>query len=293
MSITKGALYVVATPIGNLADMTTRGTEVLAAVDLIAAEDTRHSAPLLRHFSINTPCQALHEHNEKAICARIIARLQSGESVALISDAGTPLVSDPGYHLVSAAHECSLPIIPIPGACALITALSASGLPTNRFSYEGFLPAKSSARKRHLETLADDPRTLVFYEAPHRIKASLADMQEVFGGGRVAVLGRELTKRFETIRRDSLAELLSWVEADPNQQKGEIVVLVHGAAKEAQSTETAEGERVLRLLLAELPLKQAVSLTTTITGGKRNALYRSAMVINNEDSACTDQAGPD
>lgn len=272
-----GTLYVVATPIGNLGDMTPRAIAVLQQVDLIAAEDTRHSGPLLQHFGITTSCIACHDHNERQIAAGLVERIQRGESIALISDAGTPLVSDPGYHLVRTAREAGVPVVPIPGASAMIAALSVSGLPSDRFSFEGFLPAKSAARRQRLQTLVDDSRTLIFYESTHRIEESLADMAEVFGVDRYAVIAREITKRFETVHGDTLANLIAWIDADANQTKGEFVVMVHGAEEREASEIDAESERVLKLLLEELPVKQAAALAAKITGAKKNALYQFAL----------------
>lgn len=272
-----GTLYVVATPIGNLGDMTPRAIEVLQQADLIAAEDTRHSAPLLRHFAIHTPVIACHEHNERQIAAAVVERLLRGESVALISDAGTPLVSDPGFHLVRSAREAGVAVVPVPGASAMVVALSASGLPSDRFVFEGFLPAKPAARRQHLEALAEEGRTLIFYESTHRIQESLADMAAEFGAERYAVIARELTKRFETIRGGALQDLIAWIAADANQLKGEFVVMVHGAAGCEGGEIDAEAERVLRLLLEELPVKQAAALAAKITGTKKNALYQFAV----------------
>lgn len=273
MSIEAGVLYIVATPIGNLGDLSPRAAEVLSKVDHIAAEDTRHSAGLLRHFSITTPLFALHEHNEREKSAALIKRLSGGESIALISDAGTPLISDPGYILVRDAQRAGLRVVPIPGPSALITALSASGLPTDRFCFEGFLPAKSGPRRKQLELLRDESRTLMFYESPHRILDCLADMSIVFGEEREAVLARELTKTFETIRHASLGELQEWVAGDANQQKGEFVLLLHGAASAEQDDER-EGRRVAEVLAEELPLKQAAALAARISGARKNALYQ-------------------
>ncbi|WP_416141000.1 16S rRNA (cytidine(1402)-2'-O)-methyltransferase [Marinimicrobium sp. C6131] len=274
---TAGVLYVVATPIGNLADMVPRAVEILQSVALIAAEDTRHSARLLSHFSISTPCVAYHDHTEIERTAKILDRVEAGESVALISDAGTPLVSDPGYRLVRTARERGLTVVPVPGACALVAALSASGLPSDRFSFEGFPPAKASARRQWLEALSGESRTLIFYEAPHRVLASLDTMAEVFGGDREAVIARELTKTFETIRLAPLAELVEFVRADSNQQRGEIVLMVAGASTRLESALDAEAERVMGILLEELPVKQAAALGAKITGVKKNALYQWAL----------------
>ncbi len=276
----ESALYVVSTPIGNLDDITPRALQVLSGVDLIAAEDTRHSGRLLQNFSVATRTMALHDHNERQVCDRLIERLQSGESIALISDAGTPLVNDPGYHLVYAAHQNRIKVIPVVGACAAIAALSVSGLASDRFAYEGFLPAKSGARVHRLETLKDEIRTLIFYEAPHRIIASLESLVLVMGHEREATLARELTKRFETVRQAPLGELLEWVRSDPNQQKGEIVLVVQGAPDRG-SEEGIDSEvlRILTLLLDDLPTKQAAALAAKITGLKKNILYKEALQI--------------
>ncbi len=274
MSIEAGSLYIVATPIGNLGDMSPRAIEVLQGVDHIAAEDTRHSAPLLRHFGISTPMLALHDHNERQISKTVIDRLLAGERIALISDAGTPLISDPGFHLARLAHQAGVKVVPIPGPSALIAALSAAGLPTDSFVFEGFLPAKRVARRKQLERLVEEVRTLAFYESPHRIVECLEDMREVFGAQREAVLARELTKKFETIKSASLETLFAFVRSDSNQQKGEFVLLVAGAAAAGKSELSAETCRIARLLGAELPLKQAASLAAQITGAKKNALYK-------------------
>ena len=265
---------MVATPIGNLGDISTRALEILRQVQRIAAEDTRHSAALMRHYAIDTPMLSLHEHNERHKIDSLLSRLAAGESLALISDAGTPLISDPGYHLVQHCHQQGIAVVPIPGPSAVITALSASGLPTDRFSFEGFLPSRSGARTTRLQGLVNDPRTLVFYESPHRIVDSLRDMVAVFGAPRVVVLARELSKTFETIRYSTLGELLSWVESDPNQQKGEIVLLLHGADEPDPKAVDPEASRVAALLAEELPVKQAAALAAKITGAKKNALYK-------------------
>jgi len=272
VSIEAGTLYIVATPIGNLGDLSPRAIEVLQQVGHIAAEDTRHSAGLMRQFAITTPMFPLHEHNERQKSQVLLERLLAGESIALISDAGTPLISDPGYVLVRDARQAGVRVVPIPGASALIAALSASGLPTDRFCFEGFLPAKSGARRKYLETLRNEPRTLVFYESPHRILDSLADMLAVFGDEREAVLARELTKTFETFHHAPLGELLEWVNADRDQQRGEFVLLLHGA-ESGENEALQEGERVAGLLAEELPLKQAAALAARISGAKKNALY--------------------
>ncbi len=273
-----GTLYVVATPIGNLDDITARALRVLKEVSLVAAEDTRHSVRLLQHFGIETPLAACHEHNERDQGGRFLARLQAGDDVALISDAGTPLISDPGFHLVRQARAAGIPVVPVPGACALIAALSSAGLPSDRFIFEGFLPAKTTARRGRLEALKEEPRTLIFYEAPHRLLGSLEDMRGVFGGDRPAVLARELTKTFETLKGAPLEELCGWVAADSNQQRGECVVLVGGwQAPEGEGALSAEALRVLDLLLAELPVKRAAALAAEITGVRKNLLYQAAL----------------
>lgn len=275
---TFGTLYVVATPIGNLDDMTPRALNVLKDVALIAAEDTRHSLRLLQHFGIQTPLAACHEHNEREDGGRFLGKLQAGESVALISDAGTPLISDPGYHLVRQARAAGVKVVPVPGACAVIAALSAAGLPSDRFIFEGFLPAKAAARASRLEALREEPRTLIFYEAPHRILESVLAMEAAFGGDRPAVLARELTKAFETLKGLPLAELRAFIESDSNQQRGECVVLVGGwIAPVGEDAISAEALRVLDLLLAEMPLKKAAALAAQITGVRKNLLYQVAL----------------
>ena len=277
MSNTPGTLYIVATPIGNLGDWSQRAQEILAKVSLIAVEDTRHSSKLLSHFGIQTKMFAYHEHNEKAASEKLLARLRSGESIALISDAGTPLISDPGYPLVSQAHAEGIRVSPVAGPSAVVAALSASGLPTDRFVFEGFLPNKSQARRSRLEILKTDTRTLVFYESPHRVVDTLADISSVFGAERVAVMARELSKTFETIKQASLQTLVEWVAEDQNQSRGEIVLMVHGA--EASGPDNAEVERVLTILLKSLPVKEAATLAAEIMGGKKNAMYEQALYI--------------
>lgn len=274
-----GVLYVVATPIGNLEDWSPRAVATLQAVAVIAAEDTRHSGRLLQHFNIQTPLLALHEHNEAARVGGFVQRLQAGEDVALISDAGTPLISDPGYRLVAAAQAVGIQVAPIPGACAAIAALSAAGLPSDRFVFEGFLPAKAQARRERLQALSGDTRTLIFYEAPHRIVDCLADMAEVLGGERRIVLAREISKAFETIRQLPLAEMQAWVASDPNQQRGELVLVVAGAEAAASDEDWREADRVLGILLRDLPVKQAATLAADITGLKKNALYERALQL--------------
>ena len=273
-----GSLYVVATPIGNLDDISARALKVLRDVALIAAEDTRHSLRLMQHFGISTPLGACHEHNERDEGNRFIQRLLAGEDVALISDAGTPLISDPGYHLVRQARAAGINVVPVPGACALIAALSAAGLPSDRFIFEGFLPAKSVGRKARLEAVKEEPRTLIFYEAPHRILECLQDMEAVFGGERQALLAREITKTFETLKGLPLAELRAFVESDSNQQRGECVVLVAGwTAPESEDAVSSEAMRILNLLLEEMPLKRAAALAAQITGERKNVLYQVAL----------------
>ena len=272
-----GVLYVVATPIGNRADLSPRAVEVLRAADIIAAEDTRHSRPLLAHFGIHGPLVALHEHNEQRVAAGLLARLLAGESVALISDAGTPLLSDPGYQLVRSAREQGIRVSPVPGPSALLAALSVAGLPTDRFVFEGFLPSKPAARRARLTGLKDEPRTLVFYESAHRIVDCVRDMAAVLGAGREAVLARELTKLYEQVHSAALGDLAAWLEVEPNRQKGEFVVLVRGAEALASDRLTAADERLLGLLLAELPAARAAALAARITGKPKRLFYARAV----------------
>jgi 16S rRNA (cytidine1402-2'-O)-methyltransferase len=274
------ALYVVATPIGNLRDITLRALDILGSVEAIAAEDTRNTRHLLDAHGITTRLMALHQHNENEAAQKIIALLRENKSVALVSDAGTPAVSDPGALCVQAVREAGFLVVPIPGANAAVAALSAAGMGEGGFLFAGFLPAKSSGRKKSLEGLADISQTLIFYEAPHRIVEFTQDCVAVFGGERKISFARELTKLFEQIHSCNLADAGAWLEADMNHQRGEFVVLVQGAS--AQPDDSAESERVLRLLLAELPLKQASSLAAQITGGKRNALYELALKLKAE-----------
>jgi 16S rRNA (cytidine1402-2'-O)-methyltransferase len=271
-------LYVVATPIGNLGDMVPRAVTILQSVALIAAEDTRHSRRLLDHFDIQTRCIAYHDHSSPADLAALLAELQAGHSVALISDAGTPLVSDPGYRLVDAALAAGVKVVPIPGPSAVIAALSAAGLPTDRFVFEGFLSAKMQARQQRLQDLQREQRTLVFYEAPHRLFDMLRDCAAIFGEARIGVLAREITKLHETIYRAPLGELCRWA-AETGQDRGECVVMIHGNQRE--SALDADSERVLRLLLDELPVKQAAALAAKITGLKKNDLYELALAWKN------------
>jgi len=276
-------LYIVATPIGNLGDMSARAIDTLRSVDVVAAEDTRHSGRLLQHFGINTRMLSYHDFSDDARVQMIIDRLRKGESVALISDAGTPLISDPGYRLVMLAREAGVPVVPVPGACALTTALCASGLPSDRFMFEGFLPARHTARVKHLEALRDETHTVIFYESPHRIVDSVTDMLAVFGPQRQVVLCRELTKAFETIHGDALGELLPWLLADDNRQRGEFVVLVRGAEEIVSEGVGAEAEKVLEILLEELSVKQASALAARITGVKKNLLYQMALARAGEE----------
>lgn len=277
MSGRSGSLFVVATPIGNLEDFSPRAARVLKAVNVIAAEDTRHTGKLLAHFGIATPLVSVHEHNERARVPELIARLANGESVALVSDAGTPLVSDPGFLLVRAAHDADIPVVALPGPCAAIAALSVSGLPSDRFVFEGFPPAKSVARRKYFESLKDESRTLIFYESSHRIVESVADMAAVFGDAREAAVARELTKQFETIRAGRLGDLRDWIAADSDQQRGELVVLVRGAVRAEKAELSPETERILKILAHELPLKQAAAIAAEITGEKKNRLYERAL----------------
>lgn len=272
-----GTLYVVATPIGNLADMVPRALDILKTVALVAAEDTRHSGRLLRHFGIDTRLVSYHDRGEVDQGEVVLAALAEGRDVALISDAGTPLISDPGYRLVRAARAAGFAVSPVPGACAAVTALSAAGLPSDRFVFEGFLPARAGERQRRLEVLAHEPRTLIFYEAPHRILETLADIATVFGAERELVLGREISKAFETFLTGSAAELGARVAADANQRRGELVLMAAGAPERAP--EGDDLDRVLTVLLEELPLKQAVGLAARITGAAKNQLYERALAL--------------
>lgn len=265
-------LYVIATPIGNLADISARALETLKQVAAVCAEDTRHTRPLLAHYGIDKPLIALHDHNEEAIADKVVARLLGGESLALVSDAGTPLVSDPGFKLVRAARAAGIKVSPVPGACAAIAALSVAGLPSDRFAFEGFLPAKSSGRRERLSRLAGAGATLVFYESSHRIEESLADMVAVFGGDRPAVLARELTKLFETVLDGDLDGLLAQVKADPNQRRGEFVVMVQGAGDDL-AAQIAEGRRLYARLNEHLPPSTAAKLAAELSGAPRKSLY--------------------
>lgn len=271
------ALYVVPTPLGNLGDMTQRAIDVLRSVQWVAAEDTRHSGPLLKHFGSSARLLAAHQHNEAGAAQQVIARLAAGESVALISDAGTPAVSDPGARLVADVRAAGYRVVPLPGPCAAIAALSASGLSEAHFLFYGFLPSRAKQREEALRELSALPYALVFYEAPHRILETVAALATVFGAGRTLVLARELTKLFETIHSCPADQALTWLEADSNRQRGEFVLLVSGAAV---SGDDGEAERILKLLLDDgLPVKQAAKLAHAITGVGKNALYERALAM--------------
>jgi 16S rRNA (cytidine1402-2'-O)-methyltransferase len=277
-----GKLYVVATPIGNLQDISSRAVQVLSSVSVIAAEDTRHSKKLLAHYGVGTRLVALHEHNEKHMAGKIIQQLEQGDDVALISDAGTPLISDPGYLLVRSAHAAGIDVVAVPGPAALTAALSIAGLPTDRFYFEGFLPAKQAARRVRLQALQSMPVTLVFYESSHRISESLADMADCLGDERTATVARELTKIHETARHGTLAELCEWVSSNANRQKGEFVVLVHGRQVETAVLDE-QARHTLQVLLEELPLKRAAALAAKITGISKNTLYDCGLELKNKD----------
>lgn len=274
--ISASTLYIVPTPIGNLGDITQRALTVLSSVDLIAAEDTRHTGLLLQHFAINARLFALHDHNEQQKAETLLAKLRDGQSIALVSDAGTPLINDPGYHLVRLCRDAGINVVPLPGACAAITALSAAGLPSDRFCYEGFLPAKSKGRCDTLRALEQESRTLIFYESTHRLLESLQDMVAVWGEARYVVLAREITKTWESIYGAPVGELLAWVQEDENRRKGEMVLIVEGYHAQEDAL-PPEALRTLALLQKELPLKKAAQLTAEIHGVKKNALYKYAL----------------
>ncbi len=282
MSSRKGTLYVVATPLGNLADITHRAAEILSQVQWIAAEDTRHSRVLLDHLGVQAPCLAYHEHNEREALAPFLEKLERGDSVALISDAGTPLISDPGYLLVREARAREIRVVPIPGASAVIAALSVSGLPTDRFVFEGFLPARAHARKERLRELANETRTVVFYESPHRVVESVEAMAEVFGANRDAVVARELTKVFESVRADTLGNLVQLLRADANAARGEMVIMIRGAELDP-NTIGADVDRILNVLCDELPPSRAAALAARITGAARNTVYTRALELSRHD----------
>jgi 16S rRNA (cytidine1402-2'-O)-methyltransferase len=282
-AVVAGTLYVVATPIGNLGDMTARAREVLGAVDSIAAEDTRHTRQLLQAFGVQTPTFSLHEHNEAQKTQMLVRELASGKAIALVSDAGTPLISDPGFGLVAATRAAGFAVIAIPGACAAIAALSVAGLPTDRFVFEGFLPAKSAARRERLQQIAHEARTLVFYEAPHRLVEVLEDMALELGSAREASISRELTKRFETHYRGTLAELTTRAKADADMQRGEIVIVVRGAEQTRETSSALDAEQLLRVLAEELAPAQAAKIAAKLTGAKRAELYERAIKISKKE----------
>lgn len=279
-TVLPSVLYIVPTPIGNLGDITLRALNVLEHVDLIAAEDTRYTKLLLQHFSINARLLALHDHNEAQKTEILLKKLGEGQSIALVSDAGTPLINDPGYHLVNCCRKMGIRVVPLPGACAAITALSASGLASNRFCYEGFLPARKKARCDLLRSLMNETRTLIFYESPHRLVESLADIVAVLGADRHVVLARELTKIWESIQAAPVAELLMWVQEDENRRKGEMVLLIEGHRLD-ETALPSHALHTLELLQRELPLKKAAALTAEIHKLKKNALYDYALMIKN------------
>lgn len=276
--IQPSTLYIVATPIGNLADISHRALHILENVDVIACEDTRHTQRLLSAFSIKNKTMSMHDHNERQRQEQISSLLQEGKSVALVSDAGTPLISDPGFHLVRHCRQLGLDVSPIPGACAAISALSVAGLPTDRFTFEGFLPSKSGARQSKLSELASEPRTMVFYDAPRRAIDTVEDIVKTLGGQRYVVIARELTKTFETIHSDSAENLLAWLQEDPNQLKGEMVLIIEGYKVDPNEI-SANVVTTLKLLLAEMKPKKACAIAAEIHGVKKNALYEYALSI--------------
>ncbi len=278
MSIEAGVLYIVATPIGNLDDITLRACKVLAAVSVVLAEDTRHTASLFNHYQIKTTLLPLHEHNERDSVAAVLSRLRQGESVALVSDAGTPLVSDPGYHLVRETVRAGIKVSPVPGPSAVIAALSVSGLSSDRFLFEGFLPAKPAARRRHLETLRDEHRTMIFFEAPHRVMACVEDMIAIFSAERDAALTRELTKLYETVISGSLGQIMGYLQASDYHRKGEIALLLAGAPART-ACDAAQTKNILRVLSGYFSPSQAAAVTAEITGAKKSELYRLAMEL--------------
>ncbi len=272
-STAPGRLHVVATPIGNLGDLSPRALEVLRSVDRIAAEDTRHTQQLLAAFGARATLVALHDHNEGSQSAQLVARMQAGENIALVSDAGTPLVSDPGFRLVRAARESGIAVSPVPGACAAIAALSVAGIASDRFAFEGFLPNKAAARRARLQALSAESRTLIFYESSHRVAETLNDAAQAFGPDRRAALARELTKRFETVLDGGLAELALRVAGDSDQQRGEFVLIVEGAPEQDGGEALAQGRRAFALLREHLPPSQAARLAAEISGAPRKRLY--------------------
>ena len=274
-----GTLFIVATPIGNLDDITFRAVETLKSVDLVLAEDTRHSQKILNHFNIKTPVSAFHDYNEREKCNTVVDKLKQGDSIALISDAGTPLISDPGYILVSAAKKNSVNVVPIPGPSALITALSASGIPSDRFSFFGFLPSKQNARIKTLKTFASRPETIIVYESPKRIMATLTDMLFVFGEEREVCLAKELTKTFETILTTNISNLIDYISADPGHQKGEFVLLISSTAKKGQLELDQQLDRLLLVLCSEMGSSKAAKLAAKITGIDKKYCYQRAIEL--------------
>ncbi|NQZ25915.1 MAG: 16S rRNA (cytidine(1402)-2'-O)-methyltransferase [Colwellia sp.] len=278
ITLTPGTLYIVATPIGNLGDISQRAIDILTQVDVIACEDTRHTGKLLSAFSIKNKTMSLHDHNERQRQDQVANMLKEGKTIALVSDAGTPLISDPGFHIVRHCRSLGLNVSPIPGACAAIAALSVAGLPTDRFSFEGFLPSKSGARQATLTALVDEPRTMVFYDAPRRAIDTVRDIVTTLGGERYIVIARELTKTFETIHSDTAENFLAWLEQDANQLKGEMVLIIEGY-KAVENEISAEVINTLKLLLAEMKPKKACAITAEIYGVKKNALYEVALSL--------------
>ena len=277
-TLTPATLYIVATPIGNLGDISQRAIDILTQVDVIACEDTRHTGKLLSAFSIKNKTMSLHDHNERQRQDQVATMLQEGKTIALVSDAGTPLISDPGFHVVRHCRNLGLNVSPIPGACAAIAALSVAGLPTDRFSFEGFLPSKSGARQATLKALIDEPRTMVFYDAPRRAIDTVRDIVETLGGDRYIVIAREITKTFETVHSDTAENFLAWLEQDANQLKGEMVLIIEGH-KPAENEMSAEVINTLKLLLAEMKPKKACAIVAEIYGVKKNALYEVALTL--------------
>jgi 16S rRNA (cytidine1402-2'-O)-methyltransferase len=274
-----GKLYIVATPIGNLSDMTYRAVDVLKTVNFIAAEDTRHSQRLMQHYGITTPLKSLHSHNEKEKTAWLISRLQTGDDIALISDAGTPIISDPGESLVKQVKQVGVEVVPVPGACAFVAALSASGLPAHQFSFYGFLSSKKTQREKELSALKENTQTLIFYEAPHRIFSCLESIGEIFEEDRQVCLAKELTKAFETIIKAPASELLVWLQEDERRQKGEFVILIDGADKKDHEL-SEQNLLLLKCLMKEMPLKQAAQITAQVTGLKKNFLYQVGLGLS-------------
>ncbi len=279
-----GTLYIVSTPIGNLADISQRAIDTLSSVDVIAAEDTRRTGLLLSHYGINKKQIALHDHNEEKKVPQVLESISNGQNIALVSDAGTPLINDPGFDLVRAALDANMNVVPVPGPCSPIVALSVSGLPTDRFIYEGFLPAKQGARVKHLEALVKEARTILFLESSHRIVASLKDMLTVFGEQRTAVVARELTKTFETIKKATLANLVEWIESDTNQTKGEFVVVLDGNKAAAADKSEIDTENLLKILLDEgIGVKQTSNIAAKLTGKKKKELYTMALELSEKE----------